>query len=189
MVAIDKVIAVVAKEQKVTAEARDAWIQACHNAPDDPTTACVVAAKDDAAVEACIQPKPKGEPRDQLEASVESLRTVYFVHETFSDKNVPLTPAKSCCSFPSKKCPVEAKPPFELADLAKIDFTKERSFQYRYESTANTAVLEAVGARLRRQGRDVSPHPRASRRPQHAHHRRRSAGRQRLSRLTRSNAH
>ena len=58
-----------------------------------------------------------------------------------------LTPAKPCCQFPTKKCPPEPKPNESLTEILELDLSKERAFQYRFESTGHKAVIEAVGAR------------------------------------------
>jgi hypothetical protein len=122
-------------------------IEGCRAHPEDPTLACLLGAKDDAAVEACVTPAPKGEPQDQLEQMTQSLRTYFYVHETFTDQNVALTPAKPCCQFPNKKCPPEAAPNEILTNILELDLSKEREFQYRFESTDKKAVIEAVGDR------------------------------------------
>lgn len=122
-------------------------IEGCRASLDDPAVACVLAAKDDAAIEACLTPAPKGEPLDQLEQMTQELRTYFFVHETFTDQNIGLTPAKPCCQFPNKKCPPEAAPNEILTQVLKLDLSQERDFQYRFESTSKKAVIEAVGDR------------------------------------------
>jgi hypothetical protein len=94
-----------------------------------------------------LTPKPKGEPGDGLDQAAENLRTYFFVHETFTDQKVALTPAKPCCQFPTKKCPPETAPNEVLTDILKLDLSKEHAFQYRFESTARKAVVEAIGDR------------------------------------------
>jgi len=129
-----------------------AAIASCRETPTDPSIKCVLAATDDAAIEACMTPAPKGEPIDQLDSVVENLRTLFFIHETFTDKKLPLTPSKPCCKFPNKKCPPETKPDAHWAVIEKsVDgksqelVSKERNFQWRFESTSKKAVIEAIG--------------------------------------------
>jgi hypothetical protein len=142
-IASDKVVAALAKQGDTGL--RDTWIKACRESPEDPRVTCMIAAENDAAIQSCLKPAPQGEPLDQLDVSVEELRTLFFVRETFGNKNVPLTPAKPCCRFADKKCPPDKSPPWELAEMAKVDFSKPRAFQYRFESTPTKAILEAVG--------------------------------------------
>lgn len=151
--AVDRVYALLARKG-VTADpaGRDGAIAECRANPTDPVVACVVAATTDLAVENCVMPvvgaaAPKGEPYDQLEAATENLRTYFFVHETFTTQKVALTPAKPCCTFSTKMCPPEAKPDRILTDILKLDLSTERGFQYRFESTGNKAVVEAIGDR------------------------------------------
>ena len=134
--------------RELGAEQRTATIEECRTRPaDDPTITCLNAAKDDDAIHVCMQPKPKGEPGDQLDAAVEKLRTYFFIHETFTLQKIALTPSKPCCQFPTKKCPPETKPNEYLRDIVGLDLSTERTFQYRFESDGNKAVLEAVGDR------------------------------------------
>jgi hypothetical protein len=147
-IAVDKVYATLARHGAHTDPgARQSAIDDCRKSPGDPSVACVVAAADDAAIQKCITPAPKGEPGDQLDVAVQQLRTYFFVNETFTDQNIALTPATPCCQFPSKKCPADSAPPAFLVDVLELDFTKERAFQYRFESTSRKAVIEAVGDR------------------------------------------
>ena len=144
---IDKVFAVLARRgSPVDPDRRAPAVEACRKNPSDPTIACVNAAKDDAAIDRCMT-QPKGEPRDELAQATQNLRTYYFVHETFTDQKVALTPAKPCCQFPTKKCPPETVPNEWLTKVVGLDLSKEREFQYRFESTGNKAVIEAVGDR------------------------------------------
>jgi hypothetical protein len=147
-IAVDKLFAMMERlGHDVDPDAREAALVACRKKPDDPTAACIVAASDDAAIERCLAPKPKGEPLDQLARATESMRTYYFVHETFTTENVPLTPAKPCCQFPTKKCPPETAPNQVLTELLELDLSTEREFQYRFQSADDRAVIEAVGDR------------------------------------------
>lgn len=144
--AVDKLFAMLAP-RGFTPEPgqRDGAIDECRKNPSDPTIKCINDAKDEAAIEACMN-APKGEPIDQLDAMVEKLRTLFFVHETFANKQVPLTPAKACCSFPTKHCPPE-KTPDEFWAVLELDLTTGRDFQYRLEATDKKAVLTAIGDR------------------------------------------
>jgi hypothetical protein len=148
-VAVNKVFAMFAREGRGDPEpgAKERVIEECRKTPNDPLASCVVAAADDAAINKCMMPKPKGEPGDQLDAATLQLRTYFFIHETFTDEKIALTPAQPCCQFPSKKCPPETAPPEYLVNVLGLDFTKERAFQYRFESTGRKAVIEAIGDR------------------------------------------
>lgn len=146
MTAVDKVFAfLTSKGYQPEPGQRDGALAECRKKPDDPVIACVVKAADDAALEACMAPKPKGEPIDQLEEMTQNLRTYFFVHETFTDQKHGPVPAKACCEFPTKKCPAETTPNEWFTDVLKLDLSKERAFQYRFESTSTKAVIEAVG--------------------------------------------
>lgn len=146
--AVDKLFAFLSRKgYEGDASQRARATEECRERPSDPVVACVLAAKDDAAIEACMTPAPKGEPQDQLEQMTRELRTYFFVHETFTDQNIGLTPAKPCCQFPGKKCPPETAPNEILTRVLKLDLSKEREFQYRFESTSKKAVIEAVGDR------------------------------------------
>jgi hypothetical protein len=147
-VAVDKVFALLARRgYEVDPSQRGDAIAECRKDPKDPRIACVLEAKDDAALERCMTPAPKGEPLDQLEEVTQNLRTYYFVHETFTDQKIGLTPAQPCCQFPTKKCPPETAPNEFLTDVLQLDLSQEREFQYRFESSSNKAVIEAVGDR------------------------------------------
>lgn len=145
--AVDKLFAFAARQgNTIPPEQREPLIAECNKKPDDPMIGCINSAATDEAIDACFRPPKKhGEPHEQLDIAVDALRTYYFVNETFTDENVPLTPAKACCQFPGKKCPAETAPNQVLKGIAGLDLTVERSFQYRFESTANKAVVEAVG--------------------------------------------
>jgi hypothetical protein len=146
--AVDKVFALMVSEGRPADPGlRDGAVEECRKTPDDPTIACVVAATDEAGVKACMNPKPKGEPLDQLAAMTENLRTYFFVHETFTSQQVGLTPGRPCCQYPTKKCPPEAAPNEILTGILMLDLSKEREFQYRFESSGDKAVIEAVGDR------------------------------------------
>lgn len=147
-IAVNKVFALL-KRQGYDADPseRGRAVEECRKKPDDPIVPCIVAAKDDGEVERCLKPAPKGEPGDQLDQAAENLRTYFFIHETFTDQNIGLTPAKPCCQFPDRKCPPETAPNEYLTDILKLDLSKERLFQYRFESTSKKAVIEAVGDR------------------------------------------
>jgi hypothetical protein len=148
--AIDKVFAAAARRGATVDDgSRSEAIEECRKNPDHRMVKCLKAAKDDADVEGCFAPPgpQKGEPYEQLHAMTESLRTYFFVHETFTDQKVALTPAQACCKFPTKKCPPEKQPNYILSDVLQLDLSKEREFQYRFESTSKKAVIEAVGDR------------------------------------------
>lgn len=146
--AVDKVFALLKRRGYAAdpSERGDA-IDQCREKPNDPMVACVLAANDDAALERCMTPAPKGEPLDQLAQMTENLRTYFFVHETFTDQRVGLTPAKPCCQYPTKKCPPETAPNEILTGILELDLSTEREFQYRFESSSKKAVIEAVGDR------------------------------------------
>ena len=147
--AIDKLFGLAKRiGREIGPEHRAGAIEECRQRPaDDPTITCLVAATTDDDIHACMKPKPKGEPGDQLDAATEQLRTYYFIHETFTAEKVPLTPAKACCQFPTRKCPPETNPNAILKDILKLDLSTERAFQYRFESDGNKAIIEAVGDR------------------------------------------
>ena len=147
--AVDKLFAMLKRKgfEEADPSQRAGAIEGCRKNPNDPRVACVAAAQDDAALERCMTPAPKGEPLDQLAQMTENLRTYFFVHETFTDEKIGLTPAKPCCQFPTKKCPPETAPNEILTQVLKLDLSKEREFQYRFESTSQKAVIEAVGDR------------------------------------------
>jgi hypothetical protein len=143
--AIDKLFGVMARAGRPADPGlRDGAIEDCRTRPDDPLLACINAAPDDAAVHQCMT-APRGEPRDELERAVTALRTYFFVHETFTEQNVPLTPAAACCTFPNQRCPAEAAPDRILTEILELDLTAERRFQYRFQSASMKAVIEAVG--------------------------------------------
>ncbi len=147
--AVDRLLAVMAGEGSGPDPAkRERAIAECRQKPDDPLVGCILAAAptDDAAVLACLRPPAQGEPLDQLRLAVDALRTYYFVHETFTDiPSTGLVPAAPCCSFPRNRCPPEAAPNETLVNLAALDLSTSRAYQYRFESTGSRAVLEAVG--------------------------------------------
>lgn len=146
--ATDKLLGMLKRKgQRDDPNRRDRAIEVCRQQPDNSLVACVLEAKDDAAVERCLTPAPRGEPFDQLAEMTRNLRTYHFVHETFTDQNVPLTPATPCCQFPTKKCPPETAPNEIWTGMLKLDLSKERAFQYRFESSGDKAVIEAVGDR------------------------------------------
>lgn len=146
--AVDKVFALLKRRgDEPDPSQRGAAIGECRKNPNDPVVACVLAANDDAALERCMTPAPKGEPLDQLAQMTENLRTYFFVHETFTDQKVALTPAKPCCQYPTKKCPPETAPNEILTGILELDLSTEREFQYRFESSGKKAVIEAVGDR------------------------------------------
>jgi hypothetical protein len=148
-IAVDKLFAMAKRMgREIGAEQRSGTIEECRTRPaDDPTITCLAASNSDDEIHACMKPKPKGEPGDQLDAAVDHLRTYFFIHETFTLQKIALTPAKPCCQFPANKCPPEPNPDAYLRDIVKLDFTTERAFQYRFESDGNKAVLEAIGDR------------------------------------------
>jgi hypothetical protein len=147
-IAVDKLLALLKRNgYEPDPSRRGGAIEACRKTPDDPTVACVLAAQDDAAIERCMMPAPKGEPVDQLAQMTENLRTYFFVHETFTDQKIGLTPATPCCQFPTKKCPPETAPNELWTHVLELDLSKEREFQYRFESSGKKAVIEAVGDR------------------------------------------
>ncbi len=146
-IAVDKLFALIATKGAAPApDQRASALAECRNNPNDPTLACIVGASGNAAVEACLD-APKGEPIDQLEAATEKLRTYYFVNETFTIQKLPLIPARACCTYPDKKCPPETSPGEWWTDVVGVDLSTPRSFQYRFESSGDMALIEAVGDR------------------------------------------
>src|SRR5687767_10484207 len=92
--AVDKLFGLITRKGgEIEPGQREATIEDCRARPGDTTVTCVNAAKDDAEIEACMKPRQKGEPVDQLDAATQQLRTYFFVHETFTDVKVALTPA------------------------------------------------------------------------------------------------
>jgi hypothetical protein len=147
-IAVEKVFAYLKKQgYDGDPSERGRALEECRKKPDDPIVPCVVASKDDGELERCMKPAPKGEPADQLDQAAENLRTYCFIHETFTDQNIGLTPAKPCCQFPNRKCPPETAPNEYLTDILQLDLSTERLFQYRVESSSKKAVIEAVGDR------------------------------------------
>jgi len=144
--AVDKLFAMLARRGMEQPEGQRAvTIEECKRASKDASVGCILAAPDDDAIEKCLKPAPKGEPHDQLATMVQNLRTYYFVHETFTDMKLALFPAKPCCEFPTRKCPAEQAPNDWWTNVLKLDVTTERSFQYRFESTSDKAIVEAIG--------------------------------------------
>jgi hypothetical protein len=144
--AVDKLFALLKRQgyNPRPAQWNDA-VDGCTANPDDPAVACILAAGDDAALERCVKPEEeKNDPLDPLVQATQNLRTYFFVHETFTDQKIALTPATPCCQFPTKKCPPETAPNEYLTDILQLDLSKEREFQYRFESTGRKAVIEAV---------------------------------------------
>jgi hypothetical protein len=146
--AVDKLFGWIERKQGVESDKsqRDRVIAECRKDSNDARAKCLAAAADDAAIEACMTPKPRGEPIDQLDLITRSLRTYFFVHETFTDEKLALTPAKPCCQFPNKKCPPETAPA-KWWSVIDLDLSTERNFQYRFESTDKKAIIEAIGDR------------------------------------------
>jgi hypothetical protein len=146
--AVDKIFALLKRRgNEIDPSQRAGVIDECRQRPDDPLLACVLGASDDAALERCMTPAPQGEPLHQLAQITQNLRTYFFVHETFTDQKIGLTPATPCCQFPTKKCPPETAPNEFLRDVLELDLSTEREFQYRFESSGRKAVIEAVGDR------------------------------------------
>jgi hypothetical protein len=143
--AVDKLTQTVKRrfDKQVTPDERTQAIESCRKAPGDATIACLVAAPDDDSVVTCMT-GPKGEPKDQLDAVVEKLRTYHFVHEHFPRTTVALTPPQTCCSFPSKKCPA-GDWSNETWKIVGLEFTDEHQFQYRYDGSSKIIVVEAIG--------------------------------------------
>jgi hypothetical protein len=146
--AIDKLFGLITRKgHEITRDQRDGAIAECRTRPaTDQTIVCLNAAKDDIAIEACMN-APKGEPLDQLEVMTQALRTYHFIHETFTDQKLGPIPNRPCCQFPNKKCPPETAPDEYWSTILELDLSKERDFQYRFESTGNKAVIEAIGDR------------------------------------------
>ncbi len=146
--AVDKVFTLLKRKGHETDPRQQAGaVEQCRRTPNDPTVACLLTATDDPAVERCMSPASKPEPVGQLAQMTENLQTYFFVHETFTDQKLGLVPAIPCCQFPTKKCPPQPAPDAIWTDVLKLDLTKDRDFQYRFESSSTKAVLEAVGDR------------------------------------------
>ncbi len=121
---------------------------------DDVMMKCVLDAKDDAAVAACLESAfgaymkkaKKTEAELMLNKLGKNLKVTYIESSTYPKGSVPLTPAQDCCAT-NGKCPVDAaawsNPIWQELDF-QID--EPHLFRYSYESAdGQSAVVTAVG--------------------------------------------
>jgi hypothetical protein len=122
-------------------------------ATDEKSMKCVLEAKDDAAVTACLEAAfsaYKNKAR-QTEADLvlgrlgKSLKVAYVENAAYPKGSVPLTPTQDCC-LTQGACPVDAAA-WSNPIWQQLDFTIEEPhrFRYAYESDGATAVVTAVG--------------------------------------------
>jgi hypothetical protein len=121
---------------------------------DDVMMKCVIDAKDDAAVSACLESafgaytkKSKAtEAELMLNRMGKNLKVAYIENAAFPTGSAPLTPAQDCCATNGKCAPDAAA--WSNPIWQALDFTvdESHSFRYSYESKdGQSAVATAVG--------------------------------------------
>lgn len=121
---------------------------------DDELMTCVLAAKDDAAVNACWAAafgdyRSKGKKTEaqlQLNKLGKNLKVEFVTNAEFPKGKTGPTPAEDCCKGPDGKCPVTdawAKDPvWSALDFEMYD---PHRFRYTYDSDGKTATATAIG--------------------------------------------
>lgn len=88
----------------------------------------------------------RSEAELHLEAIAKSARTQYVVDGALPKLTAPLTPARSCCEYPSRRCePNDADwqtPAWDALDFMTVE---PHYFRYAYESDGATLTATAVG--------------------------------------------
>ena len=138
----------------------DQLVEQCraeHGKPDnkdDVLMACVLAAKDDAAVSACWATAfgdyrskgKKSEAQLQLNKLGKNLKVAFLTDATFPVGKAGPLPAEDCCQGPNARCPVTVAWTTDAVWRA-LDFQIDEPnlFRYTYESDGKTATATAVG--------------------------------------------
>lgn len=134
-----------------------AFVDKCRKEPErkkDPIMACVLDAKDDAAVAACYgsalgdyAKASKGtEGPLQLNKLGKNAKVAYATNAQFPVGKAGPTPATSCCAGPGGKCPITAD--WAASPIwSALDFQLDEPnlFQYMYESDGKTGTATAIG--------------------------------------------
>jgi len=121
---------------------------------DDAMMACVLDAKDDAAVAACWtaalgdykSKSQRTEAQLQLGKLGKNLKVAFVTNAEFPKGKTGPTPAEDCCKGPDGKCPVTdawAKDPVWQA--LEFEIYDPHRFRYTYESDGKTATATAIG--------------------------------------------
>ncbi|MBZ0234547.1 MAG: hypothetical protein K8M05_19605 [Deltaproteobacteria bacterium] len=88
----------------------------------------------------------RSEAELELEAISRAARVYHAEHGALPAQTAPLTPARSCCEYPTKRCETTtaewATPAWELLDFER---TEPSYFRYGYQGDGATLMATAVG--------------------------------------------
>lgn len=150
---LDKLMAKVPATAKRPKPSKATLVEMCRKAPRrDASMDCVLAAADQAAVEACLSSAftdymNKGKASElKVRANMlaKGTKAAYAENAAFPVATTDWVPAASCCARPGHTCPFDAAA-WEVAPFRDLDFMIEDAsrIRVRYQGTADayTAVL------------------------------------------------
>jgi hypothetical protein len=142
----------------VTVADEDKLIERCHdalaNGKREATMDCILAAKDDDAVRACVSDGLKGygdnaklsEARIMLKKVGMNAKMAYVEKDQFPIGKAALTPVVACCKQPGARCaPTAADWALPAWQALNMSVDEPFRFQYSYESDGKTFTASATG--------------------------------------------
>ncbi|MGE0867460.1 MAG: hypothetical protein AB7P03_02780 [Kofleriaceae bacterium] len=139
---------------QLSAKHREGFIQRCEQGikrgKPDPITACVLAARDDAALRKCFD-----EPVSRLDAArfeatnhlriIGKILKAHASHGGFLTGSAGPTPPAPCCSQPDQQCIAKAEDWSGVWNDLEFEADSPFRFQYSYTSDGKTFTATAVG--------------------------------------------